>query len=279
MPLEVRRQFVGEAGTQLTIERQCQLLEVNRSTYYYQPCSSDERELLLMREIDELYTMHPYYGSRRMKWTLCENGFTVGRDLVVTLMRKMGIEAVYPKRKLSTPHPGHKIYPYLLRGIKVTQKDHVWSTDITYIRMSNGFLYLTAVIDWASRYILAWRLSNTLDGGFCREAVLEALAKGKPHIFNTDQGSQFTSIDFTSLLEVRGIRISMDGRGRALDNIYAERFWRSVKQEEVYIKDYKNGVEAYEGLNRYFIFYNEQRPHMSLGYKTPKMLYLGIDKK
>ena len=228
-----------------------------------------------MKEIDKLYTMHPYYGSRRMKWALNEKGFEVGRDLVVALMRKMGIEAIYAKPKLSVSHPGHKIYPYLLRGMKITERDQVWSTDITYIRMRNGFLYLTAVIDWASRYVLSWRLSNSLDGYFCLEALLEALEKGKPSIFNTDQGSQFTSIDFTSVLEQHGIKISMDGRGRALDNIFVERLWRSVKQEEVYLKDYQDGSEALLGLDGYFQFYNKYRPHLSLGYKTPEKYYMG----
>jgi putative transposase len=276
MPLELKRQLVGDA--ELTVERQCQLLGINRSTYYYQSCRSDAYELVLMKELDELYTLHPYYGSRRMKCALCERGFEVGRDLVVALMRKMGIEAIYAKRKLSAPQPGHKIYPYLLRGAVITENDQVWSTDITYVRMRNGFLYLAAVIDWASRYVLSWRLSNSLDGGFCRDALLEALEKGKPNIFNTDQGAQFTSIDFTTLLESRGIRVSMDGKGRALDNVFVERLWRSVKQEEIYIKDYSDGVEAYEGLNRYFKFYNESRPHMSLGYRTPKSCYMRIDK-
>lgn len=276
MSLELKRKLVGET-TELTVENQCQLLGISRSTYYYQPRGSDERELILMRELDELYTLHPYYGSRRMRIALREKGFEVGRDLIVGLMRKQGIEAIYPKRRLTLPHSGHKIYPYLLRGVKVTETNHVWSTDITYIRMRNGFLYLTAVMDWATRYVLAWRLSNTLDGGFCREALLEALEKGSPYIFNTDQGSQFTSVDFTGLLDKHGIKVSMDGRGRALDNVFVERLWRSVKQEEVYVKDYRDGVEAHEGLERYFMFYNKQRPHMSLGYKTPESCYFMVD--
>lgn len=234
---------------------------------------------MLMKEIDEIYTKHPYYGSRRMKWVLNNKGFEVGRDLVVTLMRKMGIEAIYAKPKLSTPHPGHKIYPYLLRGVKITEKDQVWSTDITFIRMSNGFLYLAAVMDWASRYILSWRLSNSLDGLFCREALLEALQNGKPIIFNTDQGTQFTSMEFINLLESRGIKISMDGRGRALDNVFIERLWRTVKQEEVYIKDYKDGIDVYLSLDNYFKFYNRDRPHLSLDYKTPEMCYTGLTRK
>lgn len=229
-----------------------------------------------MNAIDEIYTQYPFYGSRRMQWELNNKGFSVGRDLVTVLMRRMGIEAIYAKPNLSKPHPGHKIYPYLLRGIEIESKDHVWSTDITYIRMRNGFLYLVAVMDWHCRYVLSWRLSNSLEGGFCREAVLEALAMGTPKIFNTDQGSQFTSTDFTSLLEKHGVRVSMDGRGRALDNVFIERLWRSVKQEEVYLKDYNNGLEAYESLKRYFAFYNEKRPHSSLSYIPPAMLYNGL---
>lgn len=229
-----------------------------------------------MRALDEIYTIHPYYGSRRMRHSLAQRGIEIGRDHVVTLMRLMGIEAIYAKPKLSQPHPEHKVYPYLLRGVSVSDRNHVWSTDITYIRMRNGFLYLAAVIDWATRYVLAWRLSNTLDGMFCRDVVLEAFEKGMPLIFNTDQGAQFTSTNFTGLLEEHGVKISMDGRGRALDNVFVERLWRSVKQEEVYIKDYKDGIDAFEGLQKYFVFYNKSRPHQSLGYKTPESCYMDL---
>ncbi len=271
--LEVKRQLIDHESDRLTIEEQCQLLRLPRSTFYYESCRDNTFNLLLMREIDEIYTAHPYYGSRRIAWVLNARDHAVGRDLVVSLMRKMGIETIYAKPCLSEPHPGHKVYPYLLRGMEIRSKDEVWSMDITYIRMRNGFLYLTAVIDWRCRYVLAWRLSNSLEVRFCMEAVQEALKIGKPKIFNTDQGSQFTSIEFTSLLEKHGIKVRMDGRGRALDNVFIERLWRSVKQEEVYIKDYKDGLEAFHSLDQYFRFYNEERPHSSLGYIPPFEMY------
>lgn len=229
----------------------------------------------MMKEIDLIYTEHPYYGKRRVSVELKKKGHQVGVDLARTLMKRMGIEAIYPKPNLSEPRPNHKIYPYLLRGVKIQKKNQVWSTDITYLPMRNGFLYLTAVIDWYSRYVLAWKLSNSLDGIFCREVVLEALAKGRPEIFNTDQGAQYTSIEFTKILEAAGILISMDGRGRALDNIWIERLWRTVKREEVYLRDYANGSEAYRSLDRYLKFYNEDRPHSSLGYMSPGTIYRG----
>ncbi len=188
-------------------------------------------------------------------------------------MRRMGIEAIYPKPNLSQPHPDHKVYPYLLRGVEIERINQVWSTDITYLRMRNGFLYLTAVIDWYSRYVLAWKLSNSLDGIFCREVVLAALKKGRPDIFNTDQGAQYTSIEFIKILVEAGISISMDGRGRCLDNVWIERLWRTVKQEEVYIRDYTDGLDAHRNLNRYFNFYNETRPHSSLNYMSPGTVY------
>jgi putative transposase len=275
IPITQKRELIDRDGNELSIDRQCQLIDLNRSTLYYESSNNNALELAVKREIDEIYTLHPYYGSRRMRWMLNKRGYNIGRERVVTLMRSMGIQAIYAKPKLTVAHPGHKIYPYLLRGIKVTKKDHVWSTDITYIRMRSGFLYLTAVIDWASRYVLAWRLSNSLEGTFCREAVQESLTKGKPQIFNTDQGSQFTSMEFTDVLECQGIRVSMDGRGRALDNVFVERLWRSVKQEEVYLKDYLDGIEAHNSLKDYFKFYNESRPHSSLGYITPMRVYKG----
>jgi putative transposase len=226
-----------------------------------------------MKEIDRVYTEHPYYGKRRISVELKKRGHEVGVDLARTLMKRMGIEAIYPKPNLSKPHPNHKVYPYLLRGVKIQKTNQVWSTDITYLPMKNGFLYLTAVIDWYSRYVLAWKLSNSLDGIFCREVVQEALTKGKPEIFNTDQGTQYTSIEFTKILETAGILISMDGRGRALDNIWIKRLWRTVKQEEVYLRDYMDGTEAYKSLDRYWKFYNENRPHSSLGYMSPATVY------
>ena len=223
--------------------------------------------------IDKIYTQSPEYGTRRIKVELNSLGYEVGRDLVRTLMKRMGIEAIYPKPKLSKSHPAHKIYPYLLRGRKIDRVNQVWSTDITYVRMKNGFMYLTAVIDWFSRYLLSWKISNTLDGIFCREVVLEALEEGLPEIFNTDQGSQYTSPDFISILTERGIKPSMDGRGRALDNVFVERLWRTIKYEHIYLREYQNGIELRKGLENYLKHYNESRPHMSLNYECPLTVY------
>jgi putative transposase len=221
-----------------------------------------------MREIDALYTKCPFYGSRKLAVELGAN-----RKRIQRLMRVMGIEAIYPKRRTTRPAKGHKLYPYLLRNVAIVRPNQVWSTDITYIPMQHGFLYLAAVMDWFSRYVLSWRLSNTLDGEFCLEALEAALALGKPEIFNTDQGSQFTALSFTSSLERRGVSISMDGRGRALDNVFIERLWRSVKYEEVYLKDYRDGWEAESSLAAYFAFYCQKRIHQSLGYRTPAEVY------
>ena len=227
-----------------------------------------------MNAIDQIYTRNPEYGSRRIMVILKTLGHVVGRDLVRSLMRRMGIEAIYPKPNLSKPCPEHKIYPYLLRRVKITEVNQVWSTDITYVRMVNGFLYLTAVIDWYSRCVLSWKLSNSLDGQFCQEVLLEALKKGKPDIFNTDQGSQYTSNDFVEILLQKGIKPSMDGRGRALDNVFVERLWRSVKYENIFIKEYQNGLELQNGLEDYFTHYNTTRPHMSLKYSYPLEVYM-----
>jgi putative transposase len=258
-----------------TIERQCALLGLPRSSYYYEPCCEDPFRLAMMGEIDQLFMSYPFYGKRRISAVLKSKGHEVGVDLARTLMRRMGLEAIYPKSNLSKPYPGHKIYPYLLRGVVIKRINQVWSTDITYLRMRHGFLYLTAVIDWYSRYVLSWKLSNSLDGLFCREALQDALKKGTPDIFNTDQGSQYTSNEFTGILLTTGIKVSMDGRGRALDNIWVERLWRTVKQEEVYIRDYADGLEAYKSLSKYFSFYNEERLHSSLGYISPGAVYRG----
>ena len=225
--------------------------------------------------MDKLYTDHPYYGKRTMSVNLKKLGYYVGIDLARTLMKKMRIEAIYQKPNLSKPSPSHKVYPYLLRGLKIERINQVWSTDITYIPMRNGFLYLTAVIDWYSRYVIAWRLSNSLDGLFCREVLLEALTKGIPDIFNTDQGAQYTSLEFVSILLSKGILVSMDGRGRAIDNVFVERLWRSVKYEDIYLRDYRDGTEVYEGLKKYFSFYNTERLHSSLEYKTPFEMHYG----
>jgi len=239
-----------------------------RSTWYYEPAGESEGNLALMRRIDWQYLQTPFYGSRRMAVTL---GFN--RKRIQRLMRAMGLEAIYAKKHISTPGAGHKIYPYLLRNVAITRPDQVWSTDITYLPMRHGFLYLVAVIDWFSRYVLSWRLSNTLEGTFCIEALGDALADRRPEIFNSDQGSQFTAPAFTSRLAAAGVAISMDGRGRWLDNVFVERLWRSVKYEEVYLKDYADGWEAEASLSRYFRFYCHQRPHQSLGYRTPGDVY------
>lgn len=256
-----------------TLEKQCELLGLSRSTYYYERRLEDAFNLAIMREIDQIFTSCPFYGKRRISADLKLKGYDVGVALARTLMKRMGLEAIYPKPNLSMSNPCHKKYPYLLRGVYIERRNHVWSTDITYIRMRNGFLYLTAVIDWYSRYVISWKLSNSLDGLFCREVLKEALKRGKPEIFNTDQGSQYTSIEFLEILEQAGVRISMDGRGRALDNVWIERLWRTVKQEEVYIKDYIDGIDAHKSLDRYFNFYNEKRPHSSLGYIAPGVFY------
>jgi putative transposase len=226
-----------------------------------------------MRRIDELYTEWPYYGSRRITHELNQQGWKINRKRVQRLMQRLGLEAIYPKPRLSTPAAGHKIYPYLLRGVKISRPDQVWSTDITYIRLHGGFIYLVAVIDWYSRYVLSWEVSVNLDTSFCISALEWALKDASPEIFNTDQGSQFTSEDFTTILKDRAIQISMDGRGRALDNVFVERLWRSVKWEEVYLKDYSGVEEAIKSLARYFQHYNHRRPHQALGYKTPADVY------
>jgi putative transposase len=258
----------------LTIEHQCTLIGLSRSTFYYEPCGETHFNLLAMHLIDQIFTEHPFYGKRRMSVILKESGMEVGTELARSLMIKMGLEAIGPKPNLSKKNPAHIIYAYLLNGVLIVRINQVWSTDITYIRLENGFLYLTAVIDWYSRYILAWKLSNSLDGIFCREVLLEAIQKyGTPDIFNTDQGAQYTCLEFIQILKDNKIQISMDGRGRALDNIWIERFWRSLKYEEVYPKCYPNGREAQESLAKYFSFYNERRPHSSLKYARPGQVY------
>jgi putative transposase len=258
---------------EISVRRQCELLGVNRSGLYYQPVGESEENLMLMRLIDEEYTRHPFYGSRRMLVWLCSQGYEVNRKRVSRLMEVMGMEAVYPKPRLSQPGEGHKIYPYLLKGVEVTRVNQVWSTDITYIRMAEGFVYLVAVMDWFSRYVLSWALSLTMELEFCVEALKRALRQGRPEIFNNDQGSQFTSEKFTGELERRGIQISMDGRGRCFDNIFIERLWRSLKYEEVYLHDYRRVPEARTGIGNWFRFYNHERPHQSLDYRTPAGLY------
>jgi putative transposase len=256
-----------------SVRRQCELLGLNRSSLYYEPADETAEDLRLMRLIDEQYTACPSYGSRRMAGWLIQQGEGVNRKRVQRLMRVMGLEAIYPKPRLSTAGKGPKVYPYLLRGVAIERADQVWSADITYVPMASGFMYLAAVIDWFSRYVVAWRLSNTLDGSFCLEMLDEALGSGKPEVFDTDQGVQFTAEAFTGRLERAGVAVSMDGRGRALGNVFVERLWRSVKYEDIYIRFYEAVPELDQGLGRYFGFYNNERLHQSLGYRTPAAVY------
>ncbi len=253
----------------ISIRRQCELLGVNRSGLYYQPLGERAENLKLMRLIEEEYPRHPFCGSRRLMRWLHDQGYAVGRHRVRRLMGLVGLEALYPKPKLSQPGEGHKIYPYLLNGVNVTRVNQVWSTDITYIRMAEGFLYLVAVMDWFSRFVLSWVLSLTMEIDFCLEALDQALRRGQPEIFNSDQGSQFTSEGFTGVLARRGVAISMDGRGRCLDNIFIERLWRSLKYEEVYLRGYMRVPDARPGIGDWFRYYNHERHHQGLGYDTP----------
>jgi len=254
---------------ELSIRRQCELVGLNRATFYYAPVPESEFNLHVMRLIDEQYTRTPFYGWPRMTAYLRRQGHQVNHKRVQRLMGEMGLQAIYPKRRTSLAAQGHKVYPYLLRNLAITHPDQVWSADITYIPMLRGYMYLVAIMDWHSRYVVAWQLSNTLDGLFCLDALDLALAQGQPAIFNTDQGAQFTALAFTSRLETAGIRISMDGRGRALDNVFVERLWRSVKYEHVYLYEYASVPELEKGLEQYFTFYNHERPHQSLSYQTP----------
>jgi putative transposase len=256
-----------------SIHRRCELLKISRSAYYYRPQPIPTKELEIMQMIDRQYLLTPFYGARKIAAWLKSQGQAVNRKLVQRLMHKMGLRAIYRRPRTSQPRVGHKIYPYLIRDMVVTRPNQVWAADITYIPMAHGFLYLVAIIDWYSRYVLAWRLSNTLDEGFCIEALKEALRNGKPEIFNTDQGSQFTGEAFTGILEGNGIRISMDGKGSYTDNLFIERLWRTVKYEEVYLKAYADGHDARLSLKDYFWFYNTQRPHQALGYRTPSEVY------
>jgi putative transposase len=263
-----------EPNIKPSMRRQCEILSVARSTLYYQAEQPDEEELVLMRAIDKLHLKRPFFGSRMIARTLRTQGIVVNRKRVQRLMRLMGLESTAPKPSTSKPSPDHPVYPYLLRGLKISRPNQVWASDITYIPMAHGFAYLVAIIDWYSRRVLAWRLSNTLNTDFCIQALEEALGNfGEPGIFNTDQGSQFTSSDFTGVLLDRGIKISMDGKGRYLDNIFVERLWRSLKYEEVYLSPYDSLAEARDGIGSYFLFFNDERPHTSLGYQTPAAFY------
>jgi putative transposase len=258
----------------LSIVRQAEELEISRSTVYYQPRPVPDADLFLMRRIDELHLSYPFAGSRMLRDMLSQQGLEVGRRHVRTLMRRMAIEVIYRKPNTSKPAPGNRIYPYLLRGLAITRPNQVWATDLTYIPMAHGFIYLAAVVDWFSRRVLAWRLSITIDTSFCIEALEEAIEKyGRPEIFNTDQGSQFTSAAFTTRLKEEGIAISMDGKGRWADNVFVERLWRSLKYEHVYLHAYESVAEARAKIGRYFAFFNSQRPHSSLGAQTPDQVY------
>jgi putative transposase len=258
----------------LSLRRQCELIGLNRSSYYYQPATESSLNLTLMRLIDEQYLRTPFYGYPKMTEYLRQvKKYQVNPKRVYRLMQLMGLRAVAPRPRTSRPHPEHKGYPYLLRGVDITRSDQVWSADITYIPMQRGFMYLVAILDWHSRYVLSWEVSNTLDGDFCLLALERALQHGQPEIFNTDQGTQFTAKAFTARLEQAKIKISMDGKGRVFDNIFIERLWRTVKYEHIYLSDYTTGLELVAGLANYFDFYNHQRFHQSLDYRTPAQVY------
>ncbi len=260
----------------LSVSRQCRLLGASRSGLYYKPKEVTAENLALMRLLDEQYLRTPFFGSRRMKVHLERLGHSVNRKRVQRLMRIMGLEAIYPRPRTSVPHPGHRIYPYLLRGMQIVRPNQVWAADITYVPMARGFMYLVAILDWATRKVLAFRVSNTMEADFCVEALQEALAShGRPEIFNTDQGSQFTSQAFTGVLEAHEARISMDGRGRCYDNIFIERLWRTVKYEYLHLHAFNGGSDLRHGLKEWVRWYNQQRPHQGLGYQTPDEAYYG----
>ena len=266
----MKRRLVDREHTSLSVRRQCELLGLSRSSWYYQPAETSLEDLRLMRLLDEQYLRTPSFGSRMMSKLLSRQvGFAVNRKRVQRLMRTMGIEALAPRPRTTRRNESHRVFPYLLRGLAITHKDQVWSTDITYVPLHCGLMYLVAVMDWHTRYVLSWRLSNSLEDSFCIEALEDALTQGRPEIFNTDQGSQFTSRAFTSVLESHQIAISMDGRGRAIDNVFIERLWRTVKYEDIYLKDYESAPALKQGLASYFHFYCEERLHSALGYRTP----------
>jgi len=268
-PLSQKRGLIEGGHEQISIRRQCELIGLNRASYYYEPAEESELNLELMRAIDKQYTKTPFYGWPRMTVCLRKQGYPVNHKRVYRLMQKMGIQAIYPKKRIKNERNEDTIYPYLLKDVRIGQPNQVWSTDITYIPLQQGFMYLVAIIDWYSRYVLSWQLSNSLDGHFCQVALEQALSQGRPDIFNTDQGVQFTAHAFTAILKQANIQISMDGRGRALDNIFIERFWRSLKYEDIYLHDYASVPDLIAGLKRYFSFYNHERPHQSLDYLTP----------
>jgi len=273
MSVEEKRMRIESNHPHLSIRRQCDLFRLNRTSFYYEPVPIGEESRLIMREIDEIYTKFPSYGVPRMTRALRNRGYPVGKKRVRRLMREMHIQAIYPKPNLSQPRKEHPVYPYLLKDLEIIAPNQVWCTDITYIRVRRGFVYLVAIMDWYSRFVLSWEVSINLDVDFCLRALERAFRHGLPSIFNSDQGSQFTSLSFTGILEKKEILISMDGRGRVYDNIFIERLWRSVKYEEVYLRDYEDIHEAREGLNRYFKLYNNERLHQSLDYRTPASVY------
>ncbi len=266
--------MVNPSHGRLSITRQCALVSIARSSFYYEGRGESPLNLRLLRRIDEQFLETPFYGSRQMTRWLRREGYRVSRKRVRRLMRLLGLQAVFQRPRTSQPHPEHRIYPYLLRDLEITRPNHVWCADVTYIPLKKGFLYLVAVMDWASRRVLSWRLSNTLEASFCVEALEEALERyGPPEIFNTDQGSQFTSLEFTEVLKRAGIRISMDGKGRWMDNVFIERLWRSLKYEQVYLAEYETGSHARAGIGWWMNFYNERRPHSSLDDRTPDEAY------
>jgi putative transposase len=271
----LRKQIEDPTDASLSISKQCALIGIPRSTYYYKPVPESAYNLELMKRIDEQYLERPFYGSRQMTAHLRQLNYLVNRKRVQNLMRKMGLEAIYQKPNLSKRADDYLKFPYLLTGLKIDHPNHVWGADITYIPVDDGYLYLIAILDLFSRYVVSWQLSNSLESDFCLEALEKAFASGKPEIFNTDQGAQFTSKRFVGCLQRREIQVSMDGKGRYWDNIFVERLWRSVKYEEVYLKQYEDGKEALAGLRDYFYFYNHQRPHQSLGYCAPSVYYQG----
>lgn len=274
-----RRPLIAPSHPKITIQRQCELIGVGRSTYYYEPAPASPETVALMHRIDAIYTQYPYYGSPRITAQLRRDGRPVNHKRVERLMRAMGIQALFPRPLTSTPHPAHPTYPYLLRGLAIRRPNQVWGTDLTYVRASGQWFYLVAVLDWYARYVLAWRLSPSLAVGFCVEAIEAALAIGIPEVHNSDQGSQFTSAEYLAVLQHHPqIRISMDGRGRCFDNIFTERLWRTVKYEEVYLHDYDSYAEARASLTHYFHIYNHERLHSALNYRTPAEIYFSNEK-
>ncbi len=270
-----KRTWIEPEHPCISVQRQCELIGVSRSSYYYRLQGESPENIRLMHTIDAIFTRYPFYGVERMTASLYRQGEQVNVKRVRRLMRKMGLEAVYPKPKLSQRHPEHRVYPYLLRDVKIVRSNQVWSTDITDIRLVSGFVYLVAIMDWFSRYVVSWELSISLEAAFCLTALDQALLQAKPEIFNSDQGCQFTSLAFTEKLTKAGISISMDGRGRVFDNIFVERLWRSVKYEKVYLSDWHQVKEAKTGLEEYFVFYNDERPHQSLNKQSPAVVYYG----